>query len=271
MIDSNQLTKEFIPLEVKGVQLRVASMHREGKRPPILFLHGFGSTKEDYADVACYPQFKDRRIIAFDAPGCGETQCTDLSSLSIPFLRQVAERVLQCHGIERFHLVGHSMGGLSALLLACGIGDSVLSFTNIKGNLAPEDCFLSRQILEYPSDDPNVFMQEFVERAWQDTTFSSPLYAASLPYKVRAEAIAPIFCSMVDLSDNDELLEKFTRLSCARMFVYGEQYRSLSYLSTLMKRGVQLAEIEHSGHFPMYSNPPALWARISQFIDRSEG
>ena len=269
-MDSNHFTKQFIDTEIDGVQLRIASMHREGRRPPLLFLHGFGSTKEDYADVACFPQFKDRRIIAFDAPGCGETECADLSSLSIPFLRQAAERVLEHHGVERFHLVGHSMGGLTALMLASGAGRSIVSFTNIKGNLAPEDCFLSRQILDYPSDDPNAFMKEFVERTWRDNTFSSPLYAAALPYKVRAEAIAPIFRSMVDLSDNDELLEIFTGLPCTKMFVYGEQYRSLSYLGTLMKRGVQLAEIEHSGHFPMYSNPPVLWARLSQFIDRSE-
>ena len=37
-----------------------------------------------------------------------------------------------------------------------------------------------------------------------------------------------------------------------------------------MNRGVQLAEIECSGHWPMYANPQALWARLGQFIDRSE-
>jgi pimeloyl-ACP methyl ester carboxylesterase len=270
MMDSNHLTKQFIDTEIDGVHLRVAAMHREGRRPPIVFLHGFGSTKEDYADVAFYPQFDDRRIIAFDAPGCGETECGDLSVLSIPFLQQTAKRVLQHYGVERFHLVGHSMGGLTALLLACDSGNAIQSFTNIKGNLAPEDCFLSRQILEHPSDDPNEFMKLFVERAWEAQTFSSPLFASALPYKVRPEAVSPIFRSMVDLSENDALLAKFTGLSCAKMFVYGDQYRSLSYLGTLMKRGVQLAEIERSGHFPMYANPSALWARLSAFIDRSE-
>jgi pimeloyl-ACP methyl ester carboxylesterase len=54
------------------------------------------------------------------------------------------------------------------------------------------------------------------------------------------------------------------------MFVYGDENRSLSYLATLKDQGVELAEIAHSGHFPMYANPPALWTRISEFIDRSE-
>ena len=270
MTDSNPLTKDFISTEIDGVELRIASMRREGRRPPIVFLHGFGSTKEDYADVVCCPQFDDRRIIAFDAPGCGETECSDLSSLSIPFLRQTAERVLRHHGVERFHLVGHSMGGLTALMLACVSGDAVLSFTNIEGNVAPEDCFLSRQVLEHPRDDPDEFLNAFAERAWRAGTFSHPLFASALRYKVRAPAVAPIFRSMVDCSDNDDLMAKFTGLSCPRMFVYGDRNRSLFYLGHLMNRGVQLAEIECSGHWPMYANPQALWARLGQFIDRSE-
>jgi hypothetical protein len=32
-----------------------------------------------------------------------------------------------------------------------------------------------------------------------------------------------------------------------------------------------LAEIPQCGHFPMYSNPPVMWARIARFIERSEG
>ncbi len=75
---------------------------------------------------------------------------------------------------------------------------------------------------------------------------------------------------MVELSDNDELLDKFIRLPFARMFVYGDENRSLSYLDTLKDNDVELAEIAHSAHFPMYANPPALWARIGEFIGRSE-
>jgi pimeloyl-ACP methyl ester carboxylesterase len=158
----------------------------------------------------------------------------------------------------------------AALLLACDGGNSILSFTNIEGNLAPEDCFLSRQILEQPAGDPDGFLKTLADRAWQSRTFSHRLFASALPYKVRTEAVAPIFRSMVEITDNERLLAKFTGLACPTMFVYGDQNRSLSYLGTLMRRGVQLAEIERSGHWPMYANPPALWARIGQFIEQAE-
>jgi pimeloyl-ACP methyl ester carboxylesterase len=214
--------------------------------------------------------FDGRPILAFDAPGCGATECTDLSVLSIPFLQQTVARVLERCGVRRFHLVGHSMGGLTGLMYADDHRNAPLSFINIEGNVAPEDCFLSRQIIDYPSTSPAEFLDRFIERMWQSPGFSHPLYAVGLRAKVRCETAEPIFRSMVELSDNDDLLTKFVRLPVAKMFVYGDENRSLSYLATLKDEGVELAEIEHSGHFPMYANPPALWTRISEFIERSE-
>jgi pimeloyl-ACP methyl ester carboxylesterase len=48
------------------------------------------------------------------------------------------------------------------------------------------------------------------------------------------------------------------------------QNRTLSYLPRSARNGVELAEIPHSGHFPMYSNPPAMWHRITNFVTRAE-
>ncbi len=264
------MEREFFDIEINGVSMRVAVMRRNGSLAPIVLLHGFGSTKEDYADMARVERFGGRPIIAFDAPGCGDTECTDLSAVSIPFLQQTLQRVLELCGVRRCHLVGHSMGGLTALMYADDHRDVPLSFTNIEGNVAPEDCFLSRQIIDYPSSTPSEFLDRFIERMWQTPGFSHPLYAVGLRTKVRIEAVGPIFRSMVGLSDNEDLMSKFIQLPFPKMFVYGDENRSLSYLATLEDDGVELAEIADSGHFPMYSNPPALWTRIGDFMERSE-
>ncbi|MEM7172187.1 MAG: alpha/beta hydrolase [Pseudomonadota bacterium] len=277
-MESQPLTRETVPITVDGVDLSVSAMHRQGDRPPLVLLHGFGSTKEDYADLAQHPRFAGRRLIAYDAPGCGATACGDLSRISIPFLQRTADELLDRYGAERFHLAGHSMGGLTALLLADALadaradalGDRVLSLTSIEGNLAPEDCFLSRQILDHPADDPEAFFAAFQERAWQTPAWSSPLFAASLAHKVRAEAVGPIFRSMVEISDGQDLLTLFTALPCPKMFVHGDQNGDLSYLGELVQRGAQVAEIAQSGHWPMYANPPALWVRLADFIDQAD-
>jgi pimeloyl-ACP methyl ester carboxylesterase len=259
-----------LPLHVDGVRLDVATAGRDGDLAPVVFLHGFGSTKEDYVDVAHQPAFDRRPFLAYDAPGCGQTRCENLSAISIPFLVRTAQAVLRHAGIERFHLVGHSMGGLTALLLAHQEPDRVLSFVNIEGNVAPEDCFLSRQVVTHAADHPDTFFDEFIERARRSPFRSSALYAAGLRHKVRPGAVRGIFESMVHLSDHGDLMAKFRSLPFPRTFMYGEQNAALSYLPKLADNGVELAEIPHSAHWPMYANPVAMWDRIADVQNRAE-
>jgi pimeloyl-ACP methyl ester carboxylesterase len=265
-----EVTYERLNLRVRDTDLGVAVSRRSGTLAPIVFLHGFGSTKEDYVDIAYDERFTGRPFLAYDAPGCGETACEDLSKVSIPFLVETAGAVLGEVGIERFHLVGHSMGGLTALLLAHQDPGRVVSFVDIEGNVAPEDCFLSRQVVTHPAEDPQRFFDDFIERTRRSPFFSSALYAANLRVKVRPGAVRGIFESMVELSDHGDLMSKFLALPFPRMFMYGEQNSSLSYLPGLTSNGVELAEIPNSGHFPMYSNPVAMWRRIAEFQARIE-
>ena len=263
-------TKTFIELDVHEVRLKLAVMYRPGEKPPILFLHGFGSIKEDYADVALHPKFNGHAVIAYDAPGCGETECADLSAVSIPFLVATAGQLLSRFSVTTFHLVGHSMGGLTALMLADAEPDRVLSFIDIEGNVAPEDCFLSRQIMEFPAESSAAFFENFIERTWHTPYYSAALYAVGLRHRVRADAVRGIFTSMVELSDHGELMRRFLSLPCPRMFMHGEQNEGLSYLPKLRENGVSVAKVGSCGHFPMYSNPVEMWRLISEFFSHLE-
>lgn len=259
-----------LDLVIDGMPLRLAYLQRGGAKTPLVCLHGFGSTKEDYADLAMRAEFSDRPLIFWDAPGCGVSHIADPQALSIPFLVLVALAACDALGIERFHLSGHSMGGLTGLFLAHEHRDRVVSFVDIEGNIAPEDCFLSRQIIEHPAATPADFAAGFIARVRQRAEFGSALYAAALPIKVRETSFEPIFRSMVALSDEAPLMAMFTGLHCPRCFIYGAQNRHLSYLDDLPGAGVEVIEIPHSGHFPMYSNPPSLWAAMADFFDRHE-
>lgn len=262
------LTFENVPLKVEGVNLNLSTIHNLNSSPPILFLHGFGSSKEDLADLTIQPSLKHHGFIAYDAPGCGHSTSDNLSANDIPFLVATAEAVLAHFKITKFHLMGHSMGGLTALLLANRHPESVLSFVDIKGNLAPEDCFLSRQIFTFPADDDEAFLEAFIARTRTSGSFANAMYASTLRSRVSPGAVRPIFESMVQLTDHGNLMEKFLALPCPRMFMFGEEMRGLSYLPLLKKEGVELADIPNSGHFPMYSNPVEMYSRISIFLDR---
>jgi pimeloyl-ACP methyl ester carboxylesterase len=258
-----------VTLSIDEVDLEVSALVKPGVGTPLVFLHGFGSTKEDYADVAWHPDLGDRPALAYDAPGCGATTCSDLSAISIPFLVRVAEAMLAHVGYRRYHLIGHSMGGLTALLLAHQHPEQVAGFVDIEGNVAPEDCFLSRQIVSHPHDDPDKFLSDFIDRLTSSSYYSAHLYAVGLPHKVHAGAVEPIFTSMVDISDNQPLMEWFLSLPAPRMLMYGDQNNTLSYLPTLRAHNIQLAEIGECGHFPMYANAPQMWRRIHGFVQRT--
>ena len=259
-----------IILEVEGTSVEISCLTKEGTLPPLVCLHGFGSTKEDYADLALWPEFADRSLVFWDAPGCGASRIEEPSRLSIPFLVTLVKTLCDYLGLGQFHLSGHSMGGLTGLMFAHEHPDRVLSFIDIEGNVAPEDCFLSRQIVQHPAKSPEGFMDGFIDRVRARPEFSSGLYVAALKQKVQATTFEPIFKSMVDISDTQPLMDMIGGLACPRTFIYGEQNRHLSYLGDLPARGVNVVEIPHSAHFPMYSNPPRLWSEMAAFLARCE-
>lgn len=263
------MQSQTLDLSVDGTALRIAVLRRPGPGKPLLCLHGFGSTKEDYADLALHPDFAERELVLFDAPGCGASEIDNPDALSIPFLVKVVAAVADALGLGAFHVSGHSMGGLTGLMFAHAHPNRVLSFISIEGNVAPEDCFLSRQIIDHPAADADDFLKGFIERVSQRADYSARLYAASLPLKVRPSSVKPIFTSMVAHSDELPLLEIIAGLPCPKIFIYGEQNRHLSYLERLPQIGVEVAEIPVSAHFPMYSNPPALWSAMAGFIQRA--
>jgi pimeloyl-ACP methyl ester carboxylesterase len=258
---------ELLGLRVNGVNLKIATVRRAGRLAPVVFLHGFGGTKEDYTDVVLRPAFHGRPVIAFDAPGCGASECDDLAAVDVPFLVDTARAVVDHLGISRFHLVGHSMGGVTGLLLAHRQPRRVLSFVNVQGNLTPQDCFLSRPAISGHRPD---FFAAFTDDVHRVPHYAGALHAVGLPHKVRRGAALGLLESMVELSDHGELLAKFLSLPCARMFLYGEEHAALPYLPQLDANGVELAEVPHCGHFPMYSNPVAMWRHIAEFHQRVE-
>jgi pimeloyl-ACP methyl ester carboxylesterase len=262
------LTFADVPLQIEGVKLNLSTIHNFNTSHLVLFLHGFGSSKEDLADLTIQPSLKHHGFLAYDAPGCGHSASDDLSVIDIPFLVATAEAMLVHFQISKFHIMGHSMGGLTALLLASRHPERVLSFVDIKGNIAPEDCFLSRQIFTFPTDDEEAFMDAFIERTRASGSFANAMYASTLRARVRAGAVRPIFKSMVHFTDHGDLIDKFLALDCPRMFMFGEEMRGLSYLPLLEREGVELADIVNSGHFPMYSNPVEMYRRITMFLNR---
>ena len=89
-----------------------------GGGPALVLLHGIGSGSGSWAGQI--PAFADRfRVVAWDAPGYGgSTALADRAPTAADFARALAV-FLDALGIDRCHLVGHSLGALMACAFAC--------------------------------------------------------------------------------------------------------------------------------------------------------
>lgn len=89
---------------------------------PIVFLHGFAGDHQTWIGQTIALETR-RRTIAFDLPGHGAARdWPKIGHAGISAEAVVAS--LDALGIERFHLVGHSMGGATATIVAFRLAEA---------------------------------------------------------------------------------------------------------------------------------------------------
>ncbi|MES2605809.1 MAG: alpha/beta fold hydrolase [Pseudomonadota bacterium] len=89
--------------------------HHEGPGEPLIVLHGLYGNQGNWAPQA-RQLAQDFNVFAFDARNHGQSPWADSMSLAA-MAADVAE-TMQSLGLSSAHLLGHSMGGKTAMLLA---------------------------------------------------------------------------------------------------------------------------------------------------------
>jgi pimeloyl-ACP methyl ester carboxylesterase len=101
-----------------------------GDGPPLVFLHGLGSSTRDW-QLQLEPFSQRYRCVAFDLPGSGQSK--DLAHphgpFSLPGYAKVVAAAMKHLGIAPAHVVGLSMGGMTSLQLALDFPEVVRSIT----------------------------------------------------------------------------------------------------------------------------------------------
>lgn len=104
---------------------------------PLVLLHG-GVMTIDLTFADLIPALSERhRVIAVEFQGHGRTADTDRDMTYANFAADVVA-LLDLLGIERAHVLGHSMGGGTALELAVSHPDRVLSVVPISASVRPD-------------------------------------------------------------------------------------------------------------------------------------
>ncbi|SAL32516.1 branched-chain alpha-keto acid dehydrogenase subunit E2 [Caballeronia cordobensis] len=104
-------------VDVDGIRVRYASRGGDdAARSAVLFLHGFGGDLDNWLfnlDALA----EKNRVFALDLPGHGQST-PNVPGTSLAALASFVGKFMDAVGIERAHLVGHSMGGGIAAQMA---------------------------------------------------------------------------------------------------------------------------------------------------------
>ena len=123
-------------LDVAGTRLRFLELG-DGAGTPVLLLHGFGADLNSW--MFNQPALVEgRRVLALDLPGHGGS-ARDVGAGDAAAMRQAVEAFVTTLDAGPMHVVGHSLGGALAALLAAHRPDLVRSLTLIApAGLGPE-------------------------------------------------------------------------------------------------------------------------------------
>jgi pimeloyl-ACP methyl ester carboxylesterase len=107
-----------------------------GEGEPVIMIHGLGGTSNVFTPVL--EAFARHRTIRFDLPGSGRSYRVE-GALSLDLFVERTLLVMQRAGVERAHVVAHSMGTIVATHLAAANPGRVTSLSLFGPLLAPSE------------------------------------------------------------------------------------------------------------------------------------
>jgi pimeloyl-ACP methyl ester carboxylesterase len=252
-----------------GRSYTLSYFDRPGSGPTILYIHGLGCSKADFMEMSSVPELQSFRLVCADNPGCGDSSYDENHPLNIDGVVELIENFVAHLGLDRFLLVGGSMGGLVALLYAERNPNKIIGFVNVEGNLAPEDCIFSRNVISHSYSDFEKVSFPQIKTALSAQTGRGFAQHLRVLERANPRAYYDYAFQTVEYSDNGNLLERFLNLPVPRCFLYGSENRHLSYLQRILESECSVLEIPNAGHFLFYDEPNYYSAVLASFARNS--
>jgi pimeloyl-ACP methyl ester carboxylesterase len=262
-----------------GVRLAV---ERLGSGPPFLMVHGFTGAKEDLLDHA--PRFGEHaEVVLFDHRGHGASEKPgEVAAYSLNRLAADTLAVADALGLERFTLLGHSMGGMVARRLVLAHPDRVSALVLLDTSSGPPDDIdpdlaaaaaelaltegmtVLRQIL----DEAQVLGSEADERVRRER----PGYIEFAARKWADVAPTAYAALAREITRQPDQREAMRTISCPTLVVVGEQDASFVRPASVMHEVIpdsRLVVVPDAGHSPQFENPDAYFDAVGSFVRRT--
>jgi len=249
---------------IPGLDAHLRYHDLPGRDPVLVFLHGLGSASSSYFPRAVvHPRLRDHRSLLIDLLGYGYSDRPEDFDYTMEEQAEIVVSFLRDLDVSGSVLVGHSMGGSIAILVAGAAPRLVGRLIVAEGNLDPGPGAVSGQITA-------IAEEEFVSRghadfvrAMRDAGF--PDYAGT----VRACDPAALHRSAVSLiaPRRPTYRDRLACLKLPRTFVYGEKNVPNPDVERLTADGVDVRVIPGSGHDMLVDNPDGFADAVADAVE----
>lgn len=245
----------------------------------IVFVHGFGADKDNWAFAA--PHFTGKyRMIAPDLPGFGENDLSADRDYSIVEQTARLMRFLDMLGIEKCHIAGNSMGGFIALQTALDHGHRLTTLTllNNAGVTGAHESELQKlaaegqnplvvreagdidRLLSFVSHKPRPIPGQFKKVMFHEA-------------KRREALLDKIFWAIAQDSLENPVNERLHEVSCPTLIIWGQHDRLIDVSAVeVLKSRIKSSEavvFDHVAHLPMIEDPKAYADAHLSFLGRA--
>jgi len=246
------------PVTADGARIRWVEL--PGVEPTRVYVHGLGASSPAYfAGVARHPALADWRSLLVDLLGFGLSDRPSTFGYALTDHADALATALDAAGVTKAEVIGHSMGGAIAIVLAARRPDLVTSLVVAEGNLDPAQktsTTVSSGIAAYREEDflsyghPEVLAR--VGELWRATMRLADPLALHRSAVGLARGTSPT------------MRELLTRLPIPRTFLVGADSGDLRGSGELAEAGVRIVTIAGAGHNMMLDNPDAFAHAVAE-------
>jgi 3-oxoadipate enol-lactonase len=261
-----------VKYEINQVKLRAGELSFKvldvgGGEPALLFLHYWGGSARTWGAVT-QQLLADLRCIAYDQRGWGGSDAP-AQGYSIRDLALDASEIVRALGLKRFVLVGHSMGGKVAQLLASqrpvGLEKLILVAPATPTPQNIPDFAKEAQLHAYDNRENALQAVEFLTARPPSEEIREQILADNFAAAPPAKLAWPMLSAYEDIS------AEVGNIAVPTLVLAGDQDRQDSVeqhkrevLSRI--RGAELKIIKHCGHLMPIDQPAQLAEAIRAFV-----
>lgn len=246
----------------------VRSVGKPGRLGTLLYIHGLGESGLCFEGLVGRAELAGAHQLIPDLPGYGRSAWRQEPHSLVEHADHVAAW-LRWREESRVTLVGHSMGGVVALLLAERHRDLVAQLIDVDGNVSPPDCAFSSQASA-------VDLARFRAAAFAELI--DPIYRDGLgDPALRGYYVSLRLCDprayhrnsteLIAESQSEDIAERLARLDVPVVYIAGAPRGASKRSRALLDRaGVPTVEISPAGHWPFIDQPDAFIRAMITFL-----